>query len=504
MQKRHILPLFCAGYLFGNAWCLFFGVATLALPFIGVLLLGVISRLRPMVLILLIALLIGFGRWSWWHGTADLAQNFDGESVEIQAVILRQELMSASKQRLLLRVENAPSNWLINQRVQAALPRFPEYRVGQTVKSTCLFEVPVDEDIPYASILRARNVFLLCEEATLEVRQQRPTFLEHPFLWVRLAVLERINRLWPRPHGSLIRGLLLGDRADFPQRVLDDFSASGITHIIALSGFNIAVIFTSLEMLLLRVSLPRATRVWVMIAFMVGFVVLVGAASSIVRAAAMGALAILGRLSGRRPQAMRLLLISAAAMAFANPYVLVYDAGFQLSCLATAGLLTLSDRFNNWCRFVPETLGVRSSLATTLAASAPTLPLLMYQFDRVSVISPVTNMLVLPLIPWIMALGAAATASAFFSFLYPFAKLFAYIAALGCAYILRVSEWFAALPFAATSVSLSPPFFVLLLLLLSFWMAYETHALPSSFYGFADYLRGVFCRIRAGFKRHDS
>ena len=334
---------------------------------------------------------------------------------------------------------------------------------------------PVNEtQIAYASILAARNIFLLCEETKVEVIQERPYVSEHPFLWIRLKMLERINDLWPRPEASLVRGLLLGDRADFPQKVLDDFSTAGISHIIALSGFNIAVIFTSLEIVLLRLRLPRAGRVWLMLAIMTAFVVLVGAASSIVRAA-MGALAIVGRLFGRRPQAMRLLAISAAAMITANPYVLLYDAGFQLSCLATAGILTLSDRFAHWCRWIPERFSLRSSLSTTLAASAPTLPLLMYQFERWSVVAPLTNMLVLPLIPWLMAISAVAAACSMLLPFRPIALLLAYVTMLGCDYILHISAWFAALPFAASAITLSTPMLFVSLFLLCLWMFYETN-----------------------------
>lgn len=433
-------------------------------------------QMRSLVVIVLAAALFLPVRWSFLQAKIEDLALFDDEAVSISAVILRQELVSASKQRLLLRVMAADSTLLIGGRLQAVLPRFPEHQVGQTISGSCQLRRPVNEDkIAYASILAAKNIFLLCEEAKVEVIQERPFVSEHPFLWIRLKMLERINDLWPRPEASLVRGLLLGDRADFPQKVLDDFSTAGISHIIALSGFNIAVIFTSLEIVLLRFRLPRSGRVWLMLVIMTAFVVLVGAASSIVRAAAMGALAIVGRLFGRRPQAMRLLVISAAAMITANPYVLLYDAGFQLSCLATAGLLTLSDRFAHWCRWVPERFSLRSSLSTTLAASAPTLPLLMYQFERWSVVAPLTNMLVLPLIPWLMAISAVAAACSMLLPLRPIALLLAYVTMLGSDYILSVSSWFAALPFAASAITLSTTMLVTSLFLLCLWMIYETN-----------------------------
>lgn len=378
-----------------------------------------------------------------------------GKEERVTAIVLRKETPRPTSQRLLLKLDDATV-----RKTTADLPRFPEYREGQTLAITCRWEMPTSREDQSAIRNRyAKGLYVSCKPAGEITVQKADRFCwHHPLLCGRLWIIKHVEELWPRPTRSLVLGLLLGDKADFPAQVLEQFSRAGISHIIALSGFNITIIIVSLEAVALRLALKKNWRAPAIVMCIGVFVVFVGSAASIVRAACMGCLALVGKTLGRRPSATRLLLMSAAAMTLANPFTLLYDVGFQLSCLATFGLLAFSEPFERRLWFVPPAAGLRGSLSTTLAASFPTLPLLAYQFESLSAVSPLTNMLILPLIPHLMWLGALAVV------VHPVSAAasvaIAKAVTRGCHYILDVSARAAELPWAAMAVQIPSWLFI--------------------------------------------
>lgn len=452
MRASWVLPMVCVSFLAGIVlFCLApvpFG-AFLAVTGAGCLF-G--ARQRSVFIVVCFAgAALGAIRFEAADAHVRRMQAQAGRQQEITAVILRKEVPRPTTQRLLLAIPRVSKTDI--RLTLADLPRFPEFEEGQRLRLDCLWQPPTTrQEISALRNRYAKGLYLRCDVQAAELISRELPCARHPLLCGRKWIVAQVEALWPRPTRSLVLGLLLGDKADFPAQVLRDFSTAGISHIIALSGFNITIIIVSLEAVALRLAVRKNWRAPAIVAVIGIFVIFVGSAASIVRAACMGCLALVGKTCGRRTSATRLLLVSAAAMTLANPFTLLYDVGFQLSCLATFGLLAFSEPFEHWLRFIPERGALRGSLATTLAASLPTLPLLAFQFGSLSIVSPLTNMLVLPLIPHLMWTGALAVVVHPLSV--PLSSLMARGVTHGCHYILDVSAKMAAVPWAAAAVQM--------------------------------------------------
>lgn len=228
----------------------------------------------------------------------------------------------------------------------------------------------------------------------------------------REMLVERLMDVFSEPYSSLAAALLFGVRTDIPYDIKDAFKRTGLTHVLALSGFNISILIQSMAGMFS--FLPRRIRGSVTIGMIFLFTIMVGAQASIVRAAIMGSIAVVAEIIGRPYDAKRALFVSALVMVVISPEILT-DIGFQLSFGATAGIIIHAKKVEaKWCQWIPEKFGLRGNMSTTMAAYVWTLPIILWHFDGISLISPLVNLAVLPLVPYLM-LGSFL--SLFFGFL---------------------------------------------------------------------------------------
>ena len=178
-----------------------------------------------------------------------------------------------------------------------------------------------------------------------------------------------------------------------------------------------------------------------------------------VRAAIMAMLAVLALNLERMYTSLVALVFVAALMVFQNPKILNFDIGFQLSFLATAGLIYLSANFEKMFARIPNWLSFRTNLASSLAAQIFTLPLLIYYFDRISIVSPAVNVLILWMIPYAMFF-AALTGLVGIVFL-PAAKTLAILLWVILELLVKIVEFFAQIPLASLSLKVSLPMVIL-------------------------------------------
>jgi len=202
----------------------------------------------------------------------------------------------------------------------------------------------------------------------------------------------------PEPMASLAAGILLGVKGQMPQDFYQALVNTGTLHIVAASGYNVSIVAEVLMKLIARV-VSRGVAVWVGVIGIVGYIVISGGSASVVRAGIMGSLTLIAYYFGRPSEARRILWVTAGAMLLYSPLYIV-DIGFQLSFVATAGLLYLEP----WMKRLPQIKFLSEYLYPTLAATIATLPVIVYHFGRVSWISPIVNILVLPTVPLIMGM----------------------------------------------------------------------------------------------------
>jgi len=214
----------------------------------------------------------------------------------------------------------------------------------------------------------------------------------------------------------------------------------------------------------LYLLVPRKKAFWIVSFAILLFVLFTGASGSAVRAAIMALLVLISRQLGRTSRMDNVLLLTVALMSFSNPFTLMWDVGFQLSFLSTCGLVYLTPHLQKYFSRVPTFLNLQESLTATLAAMIFTLPLILFQFGRFSVVAIFVNILVVPAVSFIMAFGFATLLS---SFLYwPLAKVFAFFTYLILEYVVSIVRFFSNLSWAAVSIPLPLWGMILLYILL--------------------------------------
>lgn len=219
---------------------------------------------------------------------------------------------------------------------------------------------------------------------------------------LRDYAVKRIQAILPGAEGSLLQGLLFGDQGDLGNSIKDAFRKLGISHLTAVSGYNLTII--SLWPVALAGLLPKRTALLVAAVLVGVFVVFTGAPSSIVRAAIMAWVVLFGKYQGRAPHTLLLILLTACGMALLNPFVVKDDAGFGLSFLAFFGLVELGPLLQKYLRKVKPD-AIRLIFAETMGAQIATLPYLLGVFGQFAFIAPLANLIILPLIPAIMLIG---------------------------------------------------------------------------------------------------
>lgn len=353
----------------------------------------------------------------------------------------------------------------VRGKILVKAPRYPEFSYGDAVEISCrLQSPPVFEKFSYAAFLAKDDIFVLCSRPVIRKPSEdarrgvfdavRRGFWKAVFTFKGMMIA-RINELFTEPSASLVAGILVGQRRSIPQEILDDFNTTGLTHILAVSGYNVSMMITVFGYLLKGAARRRRTAG--MFLGVLGLVAFTGFSSSVLRAAWMGCITLLAQAFGRKGSGVHLLLVSAVVMVFFSPRMILVDMSFQLSFLSTLGILvfmpkiealeqklTAKPRFS-WVSKIPPFM--RESFCVTMAAQVFTTPLIIFQFGKFSLIAPFANIFVLPFVPWIMLFGCCSLVLSFLFF--PLGQFFGFITyVLLCIDLLFVNI-FAGIPFAS-------------------------------------------------------
>ena len=292
-------------------------------------------------------------------------------------------------------------------RLAATLPRYPEVEPGDVVDVDG--RTRPRPDSPYGAYLERLGAWGTLDARSLVILH-RPddsgSRLEH----LRRDAGDTLTRVLPEPEAGLAAGILIGLRDRVDRDVASAFTTAGVSHVVAISGWNIAIVAAAIAAVAGRLGRRRRTIVTAIA--IVAYIAFAGASPSVLRAGAMAGVVLFARESGRAGRAAAALCWAATLLLLTDPR-LIGDAGFQLSSLATAGLIAwatpLTERLDRWTSGrLPRWLG--ESLGVSLAAQVATLPVVLASFGRLALIAPVVNLVVVPLVAPAMAAGLLAMA----------------------------------------------------------------------------------------------
>ena len=320
----------------------------------------------------------------------------------------------------------------VNGRIRLHTGGGDRYRFGESVRVRGeLTEPPVFEDFDYRAYLARKQIHSLMQRARVEPQpgMLRGGFLLQYVYGLRARGEKLLNRLLPEPYAALANGMLLGIEAGIPDALYDQFNLTGTSHVIVISGSNVAVVAGVLMALGIRLF-GRRGALWPTMAGLGLYAVLVGGDAAVLRAALMGGLFVVASVLGRQSTALASLAAACWGMTLWNPLTL-WDVGFQLSSAATVGLVLISPALTDistsfWHQakkglghrgaapdgsqghfLIPWSLGnwLRDSLLMTIAATATSFPLIVLYFGRLSLTSLLANVLIAPVQPLIMTVG---------------------------------------------------------------------------------------------------
>jgi len=385
--------------------------------------------------------------------------NYAGRTMTLEAVISTEPDLRMDRVSYIAKVQqikNSGTSDSVSGKIYIRGPLYPRYDYGDRVSVDCALRRPEPPDLPgefrFDMYLARQGVYVVCASPKIEkISGGEGNFILRTILSFKKLTAEKIVSLWPEPQASFAAGLLYGYRGGLG-RLSEDFANAGVTHIVAVSGYNISIVAGILATMCIYLLIPRKRAFGISVGAIVIFVIFTGASASVVRAGIMGIFTLCGSFFGRSRSLTNSIVGAAVLMTVWNPYSLLWDLGLQLSFLATIGLVWLSPFLKEYFNRVPEYFGLRENLTNTTAAILITTPVIMYSTGRMSPYAIVANLLILWTIPYLMLGAFVSTAAAFVSRL--FAGFLGFITYLGLMFVSQVVQTISHLPFSSFTIRL--------------------------------------------------
>lgn len=306
----------------------------------------------------------------------------------------------------------------INGKVWVSTDALAEYKYGEHVVVEGTLEQPEDfSDFSWRGYLAKEDIKYVMYRADLQKTGLVERNLRSVIVSTGAKLTSGLQEALLPPHSSLYSAMMLGKKSALSEEMRSNLQKAGLSHIVAISGMHIAIIALILFYVLLGLGMWRHHAQYATLMVLLFYILMIGAPASSVRAGIMVAVVVLSERLGRPRSSWRALVYAATVMVILNPLIVRYDIGFQLSFLAVAGILLFTERLKatNILQKIPEgVLRLRSVLAMTFSAQAFAFPLVLYHFNTFSLFSPLSNFLVVPILPaalvsgFIAALGGIA------------------------------------------------------------------------------------------------
>ena len=471
MSKSQIFLFFCVSFIGGVFLNSFFIVPQLlALCFVilGVFLISVLWERRKFVVIGFCFLFLAVGVWR--HQEVILKIYYPQEKiVSFSGKVVGEPDIRKDNARLTVEAKE------ISGKILLVTDRYPEYQYGDELMVSGKIQIPQEfeaseedkssssslagaQDFNYKDYLAKDGIYSIIYYPQLELAgrgnySSLGSAIYAVILSFKNELRGSINQNLSPPQSSIISAIILGDKRQISQEWKDKLNYAGLRHLTAISGMHVAVLTAILMSFLIGLGFWRRHAFYLSITLIALFILLTGLQPSAVRAGIMGGLFLLAQHVGRKGQSLGMIVLAAALMLFHNPLLLKLDVGFQLSFLAMLGIIYFSPIFQNWLRRVPSFFHLKDVLAMTLSAQVFTLPILIYNFGYFSVVSPLTNILIVPFLPFIMGLGLMfALLGTVYGF---FGQVLSLPLWLLLTYLLKITEWFSSFSFSALVFEIS-------------------------------------------------
>ena len=324
-------------------------------------------------------------------------QVFSG-SREVEGTVFGAPIPRRTSQQVLVRLKEGET-------VLVSAPFLPALHHGDQISLQCRFKtLKKGDDFDLKTYLLSRDLSGWCEQEVLRghvpfMGASLPRFL----LYIRDTLHLLVERVIPPPYSTLLGGFVFGEIGVLPKTLDEELGEAGVGHMLAASGFNVSLVVTALSWVVFCVVKKPVFRYLLVLFGILSYVWCASFTASVLRAAVMGALALLGSLLHRPVSGLRMLWVTVLLISVFQPLLLLH-VGFQLSVSATLGLLCLSSWLERGLFWISARFEMRATTAATCSASISTLPVLFWHQLPVSYLGVFANVLWAPFIPLAMLL----------------------------------------------------------------------------------------------------
>jgi competence protein ComEC len=362
------------------------------------------------------------------------------------------------------RIVGTSTSATVDERVLVILPPHSDIGYGDhlvitgTVTAPKSFATSGGKTSDYPGYLHAQGIDTILSFAYISTTEEGDSKIIPAVLHIKKIFLDGEHAVLPEPQSSLAGGILVGDKRSVGAELSVAFQRTSLTHVLVLSGYNITVVVDWLVKALS--SAPRFIQSGAALIVVMFFIIISGGSASAVRAGCMTLIALYARASARTFDALRALGLVAVGMILINPLIIFHDPSFQLSFLATVGLVVCSPYIEPYCLWITERFGIRELVIATCATQSVVAPYIMYTSGTVSLVALPANMLVLIVMP--LAMGLSACAGILGVVFGSSVAFVAYPAYIVLSYILGMTQLFASFPYASVTIANIPTWLIVL------------------------------------------
>lgn len=422
------------------------------------------------IIIIIILIAVAYVRFFFFIPEAPKYNEAISRTVELEGIVSDDPDIRLKNKHLNVKLKTEEVNILV------FVGREIEVNYGDNVKVKGILEEPENfttnsgKEFNYKRYLANQDIYFMIKNANIEILSSGNGNKIKSLLYkLRSFFMRNINQVIPAPESDLANGLILGARGGFDEDTKQEFIDTGTIHIIALSGYNVSIVADNV-MKAFGLIFSQTISIILGVFVILLFIIMTGASATAIRAGIMATIMLLGRMTGRNYLAGRALVIAGLLMIAYDPRVLV-DMSFQLSFIATGGVLFLTPKVINWFRFLPMRFGFREMVASTVAATISVLPILLYLTGILSLVSLPANILILLFIPTAMLLIFITGISGFIS---PLLSIpFGYMSYLILSYILSVIHFLGSLSFASVTIQSFPLLLTILIYIFLLWWVFR-------------------------------
>lgn len=353
---------------------------------------------------------------------------------------------------------------LQDQNILLYVSKGQEFSYGDSIRFFGELEAPENfktesgRIFDYQNFLQARGVDYVVQNPKVELLGSgNGAYIKEKLFLIKRKFLQSIERNIVAPESSLLSGLLLGVKESLGSQWEETIRRAGLSHVVVLSGFNITIV-AMFFMWMFGFFKARIRIILGAIAIAL-FAITTGAEATVVRASLMALVVLLAHYLRRRYEVTRALILVGVAMVFVSPKILVFDISFQLSFLATVGIIYATPVIEKFFSFISNFAHIREIIVTTLATQLLVSPFILYAMGTFSIVSLPANLLVLPLVPIAMLIGFITGIVGLISS--TLALPFAFIAYYILHFQLQVAKYFGNLSFSSTTIEPFPAWFLI-------------------------------------------